>query len=113
MQNEQPSRDEVRRNLTQTVIARPLIDRIESSREPEIVYDVIIDPNLDFDGGREKAFERIRDLIGSPNIRFDAAHPYIFANLTGPEIRRIAAIDSARSTVKIASDPGKQRLTLS
>ena len=52
-------------------------------------------------------------MIGSPNIRFDDAHPYIFATLTGPEIRRIVASDSARSTVTVASAPGKQRLTLS
>src|SRR5580658_2586078 len=99
MDNEQPSRNEMRRNLTQAVIARPLIDRIQASgdNDDDRVYDVIIDPNLDFDGGREKARERITELIGNPNVRFDTAHPYIFATLTGSEIRQLVADDSARS----------------
>ncbi len=38
------SPDQVRQNLTQTVIGRPLLDRIESSNNPDELYDVIIDP---------------------------------------------------------------------
>jgi serine protease AprX len=103
----------MRRNLAQTVIARPLIDRIDASGDGDRVYDVIIDPNLDFDGGREKARERITDFTRDSNVRFDTAHPYIFATLTGSEIRKLVADDSARSTAAISSDTGRQRLTLS
>ena len=110
-------RDQVRRNLTQTVIGRPLIDKIEAARDPETCYDVIIDPNLDFNGGRDKACERIRALIGNPAIRVDRAHPYIFATLTGRAIREIGANDSTDAAAQSdgeasqpAPAPGKQRL---
>jgi subtilisin family serine protease len=107
------SRDQVRRNLTQTVIGRPLIDKIESSQDPNTFYDVIIDPNLDFNGGRDQACERIRELIGNPAVRVDSAHPYIFATLSGRAIREIIAKDSMQSEghdAVPAPVPGKQRL---
>ena len=107
-------RDRVRRNLTQTVIGRPLIDKIEASLNPDALYDVIIDPNLDFSGGRDRARDRIRALIGSPAMRVDSAHPYIFATLTGRAIREIIADDSTHSDGHDAAPdapPGKQRLT--
>jgi subtilisin family serine protease len=111
------SRDQVRRNLTQTVIGRPLIDKIEASKNPDAFYDVIIDPNLDFSGGRDRARDRIRALIGSPAMRVDSAHPYIFATLTGREIREIVAHDSTNDSAHSdgpdstpALPSGKQRL---
>jgi subtilisin family serine protease len=107
------SRDRVRRNLTQTVIGRPLIDKMEASQNPDTLYDVIIDPNLDFRGGRERACERIRELIGSPSLRTDSAHPYIFATLTGRAIREVTANDAGQSEghdAEPAPAPGKQRL---
>lgn len=114
-------RDEIRQNLTQTVIGRPLIDKLEASKEPDTVYDVIIDPNLDFRGGRGRACERIRDLIESanlasdpkPNVRFDTAHPYVFARLTGRAIREIVRRDWAeagQTAEPAAPPPGTQRL---
>src|SRR5579862_8901492 len=106
-------RNQVRRNLTQTVIGRPLIDKIESAEDPNTFYDVIIDPNLDFSGGRDQARERIRELIGNPAGRSDSAHPYIFATLSGRAIREIVATDSMRSEgrdTEPAPMPGKQRL---
>ncbi len=60
------SPDRVRQNLIQTVIGRPLLDHIENAHDPDDLYDVIIDPNLDFGGGREKAIERIRELVRQP-----------------------------------------------
>src|SRR5580704_6985500 len=86
----------VRQNLTQTVIGRPLLDRIENSHDPDDLYDVIIDPNLDFAGGRERAIERIKELVRQP-VRSDSAHPYVFATLTGEALRQVIAEDSAQS----------------
>ncbi len=90
-------RDQLAYNLMQAVIGRPLIDKIESSRDPLALYDVIIEPNLGFQGGREKACDRIRELIRDPSLRRDTAHPYIFATLTGSAIREIVAQDSVRT----------------
>jgi hypothetical protein len=53
--NDSPTpREQIRQNLTQTVIGRPLIDKLDGSKDPNAVYDVIIDPNLDFSGGRKR-----------------------------------------------------------
>jgi serine protease AprX len=121
VQDAQTPRDWIRRNLTQTVIGRPLIDKLEASEEPNAVYDVIIDPNLDFSGGRVQACERIKSLIEEaraapdpdPRVRFDEAHPYVFASLSGRVIREITRKDSqtAAAALTIAQTPGKQRLT--
>jgi serine protease AprX len=113
----QTPRDRIRNNLTQSVIARPLIDHIDASEDPNAVYDVIIDPNLDFSGGREKARERIKSLIHAaqappdpdPRVRFDTAHPYVFASLSGRAIREITGKES-QAALTIAQAPGKQRL---
>jgi serine protease AprX len=116
------SRDQIRQNLTQTVIGRPLIDRLQASADPSAIYDVIIDPNLDFSGGREKACERIRDLIAAAKgqndpdarIRSDSAHPYVFATLSGRAIREIVISDAGRtaeSPSQVENVQGKQRLS--
>lgn len=105
----------VRQNLTQTVVGRPLLDRIENSHNPDDLYDIIVDPNLDYAGGREKAIERIKELMRQPanatHVRSDSAHPYVFATLTGEAIRQIVAEDSAQSPGDPAPAPGKQRLS--
>ncbi|HVV46662.1 MAG TPA: S8 family peptidase [Bryobacteraceae bacterium] len=118
MPDPQTPRDEIRRNLTQTIIGRPLIDKLNASTDPNAVFDVIIDPNLDFSGGRAQVSERIQTLIREslapsdpdPRIRFDIAHPYVFARLTARAIREIARRDLHREG-SIAPAPGKQRLT--
>jgi serine protease AprX len=99
--NDSSSRDQIRRNLTRTIIARPLIDKIEASDDPDAPFDVIMDPNLEFAGGRERARERIAILIEAsrrpsdpePNVRSDSAHPYVFATLTARTIGELAAND--------------------
>ena len=116
MSNPQALRDRLRQNLTQTVIARPLIDKVEAHGAEDKRHDVIIDPNLDFHGGREKACARIRELIRDalaeePDLRFDTAHPYVFATLSGRALREIAAKDAAQSTGTLSPASGKQRLT--
>jgi serine protease AprX len=97
-------RNPIRRNLARSVIGRPLLDNIEASDNPDALYDVIIDPNLDFAGGREKACHRILHLIGDPDIRIDASHPYIFATLSARSIREIVAKDESRAIYRIWED---------
>jgi len=112
-------RDEIRQNFTQTIIGRPLIDKLQAARDENAAYDVIIDPNLDFSSGREKACERIRELIAAaqgqddpePRVRSDSAHPYVFATLTGRVIREIVVRDSKESGSAVENIQGKQRLS--
>lgn len=55
------------RILDRTVIAIPLLERINAEREEgrtRAVRHVIIDLNLNFEGGRAKALARIRTLAG-------------------------------------------------
>jgi subtilisin family serine protease len=122
MDDSQTPREQIRHNLTQTVIGRPLIDKLDGSKDPNAVYDVIIDPNLDFSGGREKASERIKSLIlevhaapdPDPRVRIDTAHPYIFATLSGRALREITKRDSRQgvdAATSITPAPGKQRLS--
>jgi subtilisin family serine protease len=125
-----PDRDRIRQNLTQTLIARPLLDEVQDSANAGQVYDVIIDPNLDYRDGRECACARIKRLIeeahravGKPSdpepvVRFDQTkHPYVFARLTAREILEIARVDSSPSQEGsgdlITPSPGKQRLSRS
>jgi serine protease AprX len=104
--------------LAQTVIGRPLIDKLEASEDPNAVYDVIIDPNLDFSGGRGQACERIRSLIEAARaasdpdsrVRFDTAHPYVFASLSGRAIREITRKDS-QAAAPATSGAGNSALT--
>lgn len=114
-------RDEIRNNLTQTLIARPLLDYVLDKDQANNSFDVIIDPNLDYPGGRPGAVERIKELIAKlrrdgdpdPNVRADPVlHPYVFAHLTARTILDLARSDWAESNkgVEAAPGPGKQRL---
>jgi serine protease AprX len=90
-------------NLAPTVIARPLLDKTARSEDPAALHHVIIDPNLDFHGGREKAVERIKELTAQSYIRFDPAHPYVFATLSASALRAIVAADSAHGSQRFTN----------
>jgi serine protease AprX len=126
------TRDQIRRNLMQTTITHPLLgkvlDAINNKSDQE--FSVIIDPDLDFKGGREEACERIKALVASardnvekqgkspgpdPNIRHSSAHPYVFATLNADVIVEIVKQDGNSSSdneqkYTLTSSAGKQRL---
>ena len=52
------------RLLDRTVIAIPLLEAIAAAK-PEEIIDVVIDMNLTYPGGRERARERVRDLVAA------------------------------------------------
>ncbi len=115
-------RENIRSNLTQTLIARPLLDYVLDKSRAREVFNVIIDPNLDFPGGRPGAIQKIRELITDvtkegdpdPNIHDDVTlHPYVFARLTAGAILDLARRDSQDSGegYEAAAGQGKQRLT--
>ena len=49
------------KTLDRTVIALPLLQQLAEQGD-DAVFDVIIDLNLNFPGGRDHARERVRDL---------------------------------------------------
>ena len=48
--------------LESTIIALPLLDKLKEEGTDK-AYDIIIDVNRDYPGGRDQAQQRIRDLI--------------------------------------------------
>lgn len=124
------TREQIRQNLMQTVIAQPLLGKVldaiaKNSDEP---FSVIIDPDLDFKGGREAACKKISDLVEKirsklkqdgkspgpePNVRHSTAHPYVFAVLNAQTIVELVKQDngpSRREDYSLTSSAGKQRL---
>ncbi len=90
------------RTLDRSVIAIPLLRELvdESSREERRLHDVVIDLHLEYPGGREKARQRVRDLMAklAPRTGGTAAvlretSQYMFATLYGDEIRNLVRID--------------------
>jgi serine protease AprX len=107
-------RDKIRANLTQTVIARPLLDDVEADPAATTPLDVIIDPNLGFSGGREAACTRIIDLIHEIDkdrpARHDSAHPYVFVSLSVVEILQLVKLDRTTEDATTGDSIGNQRL---
>lgn len=87
------NREQILRNLTQTVIARPLLDAVLDPANAATAYDIIIDPNLDYAGGRLAASAEIMRLIQRAHpgaaVRSDFAHPYIFSTLPARAILEV------------------------
>lgn len=129
MNYETPERDAIRRNLTQTAIAQPLLGEIQKYQDKlagdpawkdATQYDLIIDPNLDYAEGREKACEKIAGLVrqisSSARPRYETAHPYVFVKLAAAEILELIRLDyieqsGARTGDAISQGSGKQRLS--
>ena len=86
--------------LDQTVIAIPLLKQLEEKPENEPV-DVIIDINLNFEGGREAARTRIHQMVEAlrhsrrtdlpPDV---TSVQYVFASLNRRQIRELVRTDT-------------------
>ncbi len=99
--------------LDSTVIARPLLKDLAKLGDATPV-NVVIDLNLAFHGGRDRAKERVRDLVaaglaasggraedaGVDERKTELSDQYVFARLTGAAIRVMVRLDaeSARAT---------------
>src|SRR5438094_746846 len=105
------------RVLDRTVIARPLLDEL-AAKGDDVIVNVIIDLNLNFPGGRNRARERVRDLVsaamaatggrrqgqGVDNRKTDLSDLYVFARLTGGAVRALVRLD-AHSVAKSSTAP--------
>lgn len=94
--------------LDRTVIARPLLDDL-ARRGDAALFDVVIDLNLGFHGGRDRGKERVRDLVAAALATTDAtpdgagvderktelSDQYVFARLPGAAIRALVRMDAA------------------
>jgi subtilisin family serine protease len=93
--------------LETTVIALPLLDQLKAENGTARVYDIIVDVNRDFPGGREKAQTRIKDLIkdlvkahgldardqGVHVRKTDMTRQYVFGRLRGDLIQELVRKD--------------------
>ncbi len=93
--------------LDRTVIALPLLQQMAEQGD-DAVFDVVIDLNLNFPGGRDHARERVRDLataalagaggaqagIGVDDRKTELSDQYVFARLTGRAIKAMVRLDA-------------------
>jgi serine protease AprX len=106
------------RALDRAVIARPLMDELETKGDDALV-DIVIDLNLNFPGGRERARERVRDLAtaalaittkkagaGVDDRKTELSDQYVFARLPGRAIRAMVRLD-AESVGGASSAPNR------
>jgi len=95
--------------LESTIIAIPLLEEFEKEGGVTNVYDVIIDINLEYPGGRDLARKLVRDLIrdivkehgvdprqqGIYGSKTELSEQYIFARLRGDLIQEMVRRDRA------------------
>jgi serine protease AprX len=96
--------------LDRTVIARPLLALL-GERGDNALFDVVIDVNSAYSGGRDRARERVADLIavalaatadarvasagiGVDHRKTDLSDQYVFARLDGRAIRALVKLDA-------------------
>ena len=124
--------------LDRTVISIPLLDVLrredavlerDPSRPPD-VYDVVIDINLEYEGGREAARQRVMDLLDQaityvagqstrrpvpagqgPNVeKSQLSQQYVFARLQGEAIREAVRLNEVGSRNNVQSQIGHRAI---
>jgi serine protease AprX len=103
--------------LDRTIISLPLLEKLKDAT-PEDVFDVIIDVNLDYPGGREAARKDLAQQVQElPEVRASSgalginkskskfSQQYLFGRLTAADIRKLAIrSQDARKENKVAQD---------
>lgn len=127
---DQDHEERLAKNLVRTVIALPLLDKLNQETaqrlvdpsRPPVIYEVIIDLNLEYPKGREEArdwvFKTIEDLLARQGRsragqRLDRKksefnEQYIFASLEGRVIRELVDLDG-REKPDVPGKDGKPR----
>src|SRR4051794_34858531 len=107
----------VPRTLDKSVIAIPLLRVLvkeDQSGAAQTKHHIVIDLHLEFPGGRERARDRVRELVDMLPTRADRTRPvlretsqYMFASLYGDEIRALVRLD--RGAGAAVAGPVKRR----
>ena len=98
--------ERIQSTLIKTVIALPLLDKLESGRGTDDEFDVIIDANLDYPMGRTEARKWILDALAemlrtsTDDRRFKPGknvgqNQYVFARLPAWAIRALVSADAS------------------
>lgn len=108
--------------LDSTVIALPLLDKLQAKGGTRKIYEVIIDLNLDYPGGRDAAQTRIWQLIddlvkgarsgrgeqGVKPTKTKLSKQYLFGRLRGDLIQKLVRVDRDRApTVRLGNSERK------
>ena len=105
------------RTLDRSVIAIPLLRDLVAESKAGLAkpHDVVIDLHLEFPGGREKARERVRNLVDRLPARGDGSRralktttQYMFATLYGDEIRELVRLDRETPVEEQPATPDNQ-----
>jgi serine protease AprX len=115
--------------LDRTVIAIPLLIQLraeEENKHPRKPHAVIIDLNLDYEGGREAARARVTQLIqgleatqkelksqGINETKGKYSQQYVFAVLNGEAIRELVRLDNQKDQTKQKTSDGTVATSLS
>ena len=101
--------------LDTTIIALPLLKELTAKNGTGRVYDIIVDVNRDYPGGREQAQERIKELIQelvkAHGARNQGVHgrktamtkQYVFGRLRGDLIQELVKTDRAQASASQAA----------
>lgn len=83
---------DVDRQLARSAVAEPLLT--EARAQPDRAFEVIIELNLDFKGGREEARKEVQTRVKAAKGKIDlpglGTHPYVFATMLGSDVLRFA-----------------------
>jgi subtilisin family serine protease len=89
----EPQFEDVDRQLARSAVAEPLLT--EARQNPTQTFEVIIELNLDFQGGREEARKHVQALVkeakGKIILPGLGVHPYVFASLKGAAVLDLGA----------------------
>jgi serine protease AprX len=93
----EPQFEDVDRQLARSPVAEPLLS--EARQNPARTFEIIIELNLDFQGGREEARQQVQARVkaakGKIVLPGSGAHPYVFASMTGAALLDLAEKASA------------------
>jgi hypothetical protein len=118
--------EQIRRSLVRNVLTDPLLDKVLN--EPDQVYGIIIDVNLEYFEGREAAFLEVGRLaelalnvgetastdVQLPRSLGSQNNPYLVARMPGHMIRRMIELDIAEAQAKhLAAEASDQGIDVS
>ncbi len=112
-------RDRIQRTLSKSVVALPLLDRVNrdgkrGGRRAPVRYEVIVDAHLDFPRGRKAAREWILGVLRLLSAGDDAAlgvleseknrdqTQYVFATMTGAVLCELVGLDGWSNAALVA-----------